>query len=695
MVFHQQVFQESADRTLVSMSPNREAILRQQRDRFIGFAFAGGDLLVETDLAGQISYVAGAAQTISGQSEEAMIGKRLTDLVLPELAEIAEDCLVKPGDPIDALSFDLEQQRIIFEFQKRGYADFSLINIDVRGDSTGLEKSWDIFLTVLNNPGGQPHAKFSIGDIEVYTDYHKNQNLDILDESLLFGKSYFKESKDFIVRPSTIDRKILFNKNEIFNSETHYQTIKNLFGLGTYRFAKLNQVKNSQDSSIIDYKILLTPHNSKWIMDIGLDAFFSNISRIQSDLVGIANRISIQDRNFLGGAEKFNSSFEMGIELAPSDLEINSLSIGLNNNVEIPSLTKPLNILRPLHKFGILPDKVFDQMEVAGKSKLALGFNYLDILNFYTIFSINAGYSYDITFNNRHRISFNQIGVNFTSYDVPVGGNFYPTFINDPLLVNSFQNTFFTGFIFKDLTHYYTTERGKSKSNFALISRFKLSGLEIYGLNQLSNVITNNNEAWTLRSTEFEKLAKIELDGRWYNKPRAHSQIAARLRTGIAVPFGDDRTVSFVEQFFVGGPSSIRAWRPMHLGTGSYTAPDFYNPTSTSIFFQRGDIIIDFSLEYRFDVIWYIEGALFLDGGNIWTIEDDQLRPGSKFDFNFYNEIALGYGYGLRFDFNYFLIRFDLGFKLKYPVQPPNESIWISPKGQRFGNFNIAVNYPF
>ena len=87
MVFHQPVSKESADRNPVPMPPNREAILRQQRDRFIGFAFAGGDLLVETDLAGQISYVAGAAQTISGQSEDAMIGRKLTDLVLPELAE--------------------------------------------------------------------------------------------------------------------------------------------------------------------------------------------------------------------------------------------------------------------------------------------------------------------------------------------------------------------------------------------------------------------------------------------------------------------------------------------------------------------------------------------------------------------------------------------------------------------------------
>jgi len=113
----------------------------------------------------------------------------------------------------------------------------------------------------------------------------------------------------------------------------------------------------------------------------------------------------------------------------------------------------------------------------------------------------------------------------------------------------------------------------------------------------------------------------------------------------------------------------------MHLGPGTFISRDFFEPTSQTVFFQRGDINLEMNLEYRFDLLT-----------------------------DFLSELAIGYGYGIRFDFNYFLIRFDLGIKLLYPSYQFSESSgpyieptsrWVSPKGQGIGNFNIAVNYPF
>jgi len=268
----------------------------------------------------------------------------------------------------------------------------------------------------------------------------------------------------------------------------------------------------------------------------------------------------------------------------------------------------------------------------------------------------------------------------------------------------------FTGFLFNDLTYLYQTERGKDKANIALISRLELSGLEVFAANKLYNSVFNKSSDWTIGSIEFERLAKLEFDFRWYQKTRERSQLAARVKTGIAVPLDLDRTVSYIKQFSVGGPSSIRAWRPMHVGPGSYLheGADFFSPRDSTIFFMRGDIVLDMSLEYRFDLIWLVEGALFIDAGNVWTIREDPLRPGAKFDLNFLDNLAVGYGYGLRFDFNYFIIRFDLGFKLRYPSIIDSDtgtelrsSYWTGPnwgdklRSQKLGNFNIAVNYPF
>lgn len=202
-------------------------------------------------------------------------------------------------------------------------------------------------------------------------------------------------------------------------------------------------------------------------------------------------------------------------------------------------------------------------------------------------------------------------------------------------------------------------------------------------------------------------MVKVEFDARWYSKARKRSQLAARFKTGIAVPFGPDDNISYIKQFFVGGPSSIRAWRPMHLGPGTFVNRNFFEPTSQTIFYQRGDLSLEMNLEYRFDLYWLMEGALFVDAGNIWTLQDDPSRPGAQISSDFLSEMAIGYGYGLRFDFNYFLIRLDLGLKLLYPSNVFSEpdapgapfiaptGRWISPRGQGVGNFNIAVNYPF
>ena len=165
------------------------------------------------------------------------------------------------------------------------------------------------------------------------------------------------------------------------------------------------------------------------------------------------------------------------------------------------------------------------------------------------------------------------------------------------------------------------------------------------------------------------------------------------------MPYGLDdddnpNVVSFIKQFLVGGPNSIRAWRPMSLGPGNYEIAD---PLNSRNFFQRGDLVLEFNLEYRFDLFWLMEGGLFFDGGNIWTLRNETDRPGSQISTDFYKQMALGYGWGIRFDFSYFLIRFDFGYKLKNPFRDPITNSYFLPlKGQGvFGNFNVAVNYPF
>ena len=175
-----------------------------------------------------------------------------------------------------------------------------------------------------------------------------------------------------------------------------------------------------------------------------------------------------------------------------------------------------------------------------------------------------------------------------------------------------------------------------------------------------------------------------------------------RFNVGVAAPYGADETIEgdgtvpFIKQFFVGGPNSLRAWRLRELGAGGDTeyilGPQDVPP------FASGDFKLDFSAEYRFKLFWLMDGAVFLDAGNVWALkgEDGDVR---KLSSNFLNQVAIGTGWGLRFDLTYFILRFDMGYKLRNPFPDPETGSYSAFNSTYnsfpFGNINFAINYPF
>lgn len=150
--------------------------------------------------------------------------------------------------------------------------------------------------------------------------------------------------------------------------------------------------------------------------------------------------------------------------------------------------------------------------------------------------------------------------------------------------------------------------------------------------------------------------------------------------------------VPFEKRFYAGGANGVRGWGVRTLGPGAYNSTnsvdDFIN--------QCGDIRLDMSIEYRAKLFWVFEGALFIDAGNIWTIKNYENQPDGMFKFNkFYKQIALAYGAGIRMDFTYFLLRFDLGLKAYNPAI--NQERWplLHPRWGRDANFHFSVGYPF
>jgi outer membrane protein assembly factor BamA len=177
--------------------------------------------------------------------------------------------------------------------------------------------------------------------------------------------------------------------------------------------------------------------------------------------------------------------------------------------------------------------------------------------------------------------------------------------------------------------------------------------------------------------------------------------LATRLIAGVGFAFGNSSIMPYVKQFTVGGSNSVRAFDPRSLGPGSYRTPD--SLAANSFVDQAGDIKLEANVEYRFPLVSILRGALFVDAGNIWLVRDDPSRPGAKFrGSTFLDQIAVGTGFGIRFDLSFFVLRLDLAFPLRVPSLPEGER-WVI-KQIDFGDprwrkdnlvLNIAIGYPY
>jgi outer membrane protein insertion porin family len=197
----------------------------------------------------------------------------------------------------------------------------------------------------------------------------------------------------------------------------------------------------------------------------------------------------------------------------------------------------------------------------------------------------------------------------------------------------------------------------------------------------------------------FSQYAKMETEFRHYLKLTETSQLASRIIVGAGFPYGNSDELPFIKQFFIGGTNSIRAFRARSIGPGTFKE---IVPANTFLPDQSGDIKFEVNTELRAKLVSIINGAIFVDAGNIWLIKNDPLKPGSQFSGKFLNELAVGTGAGLRFDLSFLILRTDFAFPLRKPYLPEGQR-WVldqinftsGPWRSENLIFNLAIGYPF
>ena len=197
-----------------------------------------------------------------------------------------------------------------------------------------------------------------------------------------------------------------------------------------------------------------------------------------------------------------------------------------------------------------------------------------------------------------------------------------------------------------------------------------------------------------LFNVAYAQYAKFDFDISKSIRISRRSSIALHFGLGIAYPYGNSDILPYEKRYFSGGANSVRGWSVRELGPGRFIGTDgkidFIN--------QTGDLKLDMNIELRTHLFWKIDGALFIDAGNIWTLRDYKDQPGGQFKWSTcWEQIAVAYGLGLRLNFNYFILRFDGGMKAINPAFDDSERHYpfIHPKFKRDFTFHFAVGLPF
>lgn len=268
--------------------------------------------------------------------------------------------------------------------------------------------------------------------------------------------------------------------------------------------------------------------------------------------------------------------------------------------------------------------------------------------------------------------------------------------ISNPLLRYSYEDHFIMrlGYSF-----YHTNKREISPLSKALQQNFytirasaETAGNVLYGISKLIGQSKGDEDSYKVFGIRYSQYVKMQADYAFTHNFSDRTSLAMHVGAGVAIPYGNSSVVPFEKRFYAGGANSVRGWGVRTLGPGSFATRNSQN----SFIYQCGDIRFDASIEFRSKLFWVIEGAAFVDAGNIWTIRDYADQPGGVFKFGkFYEQLALAYGVGLRMNFTYFLVRLDMGMKAHDPASGQEHWPMFSPNFKRDSEFHFSVGYPF
>ena len=598
---------------------------------------------------------------------------------------------LKEGMRFDVNALEAERGRITQLLANKGYYRFNKDYITFQADT--MLNTYKVGLTMRIEPFRQNksseaelHRQYYIRDVNYVLNAESSdlseRSLSELDSTSCDGVKIYYNGKKTYLRPKVISSSNRMERGKMYSAEDIQSTYSSLSRLKILKYSNIRFREDvRKDSAFLDAYAVLSHNKNQSV------AFEIEGTNSAGDL-GAAASIAYSHRNLFRGSETFTTKVRGAYEA------ITGLEGYANSNYTEYGIESSLSF--PQFMFPFLSSQF--KRNVKAASEVSVKYNWQIRPEFErTLAAASWSYRWNKRPGTSHRLDLLDINYIYMPYRSEQFRE-YLDYMDDinPLLRYSYEDLFIIrlGYTYTYNSSGVSTMQTARKSSYSIRLNVEESGNLIYGLSKMIHSHPkHDSESYQIGNIGFAQYVKADFDYAKNFVIDERNAVVFHLGMGIAIPYGNSKSLPFEKLYFSGGANSVRGWSVRSLGPGGYRSDgkslDYVNHT--------GDMKLDLNLEYRTHLFWKLKGAAFLDAGNVWTLKKRDSQSEGQFKFNrFYKQIAVSYGLGIRLDLDFLIIRLDGGMKAINPMKTEKQHFpLIRPNFNRDFAFHFAVGYPF
>lgn len=561
-------------------------------------------------------------------------------------------------------SLDMERAKIANALRNRGYYFFLPDYIEYLADSTITPEKIALRLTVAKNTPKFAQRRFKTGSVTV--NINRNQGGGTPD-TILTRRATIIQMKPSKLRTAIIPECVTFRKGRTFSVNDMNRTQTYLSRLGIFNNIEITAYPDTTAAEPTLDVLVDCTFDSPYEASIE-----ANVSSKSNSYLGPGLTVSVTNRNVFGGGEQLRvgltGSYEWQTGRNRSSI-LNSYEVGINSSLAFPRVLAP--------RFVRLSRRNLNW------TRFTLNANVLNRPHYFNMAQFSASMNYDWQLRKYFSYTFTPLKISYVKL-MRTTELFDSLMLANPAVALSFRNQFIPQM---GWTMEYDRQMNRDNS-INVQASIQEAGNIFWALYE----VCGKKGEKKLFGTPFSQFIKSTAQVVYSRRLRGDHWLVSRLFGGVAHAYGNAKEVPYSEQFYVGGANSVRAFTVRSLGPGSYHP----QTEGGNNFDETGTFKFEFNVEYRFPIWGILHGALFLDSGNVWLLKDDPMRPGGKLEAkNFFKELAVGTGVGLRFDISMLIIRGDLGIGIHAPYDTGKRGYYNMTSFKNSLAFHLAIGYPF